>query len=690
MRIAVLARILTLGAALPLYPLLGQQADKPTTSVPRLVRLTGTFHPANGLPPGPTEGATLSIYREEQGGTPLWQETQNVSLDASGQYTAMLGITQNDGVPLDLFASGESRWVGIRFNRPGEAEQPRILLVSVPYALKAADAETLGGMPASAYLLAPADASATTDAAPGRGVRRAPLHLLGEVNTAVLPSTPEASAVKPRANNGQTNCIGVFANTTDLNCSVMWQVNGNVGIGTPTPTVALHVANPSSFKVAQFDGAFNTDSEMHFNTTGTAGNFSQFVFDDRGAPKWHLFKDPFNNFGLAQDAGTTFFEAFYNGNLAMMLGAGNVGVGTLPAYKLDVAGQVRSSSGGFVFPDGTTQTTAALGGGGGSGSQWANGSAGAIYYNGGNVGIGTATPGSKLDVAGDINFVGVVRWQGMPSLQFQQTLFQGFNVGVGPLTLASNATGGALTAVGSAALQGNIDGSDNTAVGVNSLTSSTHGSQNIAIGSNALWKNTTGNSNIALGFHAAYNLTGGGNSNNIHIGSVGALGDNNAIRIGGTAVNGDPVIQTSFFAAGIRGVTTGSNNAVPVMIDSNGQLGTVSSSRRFKQDIEDMGDASRGLMSLRPVTFRYKQPFADGSKPAQYGLIAEEVEEVYPDLVARSADGQIETVKYQVLDSMLLNEVQRQQREIDQLKQQNDQLQRRLERLEAAGAAGSR
>jgi hypothetical protein len=103
-----------------------------------------------------------------------------------------------------------------------------------------------------------------------------------------------------------------------------------------------------------------------------------------------------------------------------------------------------------------------------------------------------------------------------------------------------------------------------------------------------------------------------------------------------------------------------------------------------------MGDVSRGLMNLRPVTFRYKQPFNDGSKPIQYGLIAEEVEEVYPDLVARSADGQIETVKYQVLDSLLLNEVQRQQREIDQLKQQNDQLQRRLERLEAAGTARSR
>jgi Chaperone of endosialidase len=108
----------------------------------------------------------------------------------------------------------------------------------------------------------------------------------------------------------------------------------------------------------------------------------------------------------------------------------------------------------------------------------------------------------------------------------------------------------------------------------------------------------------------------------------------------------------------------------------------VSSSRRYKEDIQDMGDASAGLMRLRPVTFHYKKPFADGSQTMQYGLIAEEVADVYPDMVARSADGQIETVKYQLLDPMLLNEVQRQQAEIREL-------QERLSRMEAALAAVS-
>jgi len=140
-------------------------------------------------------------------------------------------------------------------------------------------------------------------------------------------------------------------------------------------------------------------------------------------------------------------------------------------------------------------------------------------------------------------------------------------------------------------------------------------------------------------------------------------------------------MQSSLFAAGVRGVTTANNNAIPVVIDSSGQLGTVNSSRRFKEDIREMGDASRGLMRLRPVTFRYRKPFADGSEPIQYGLIAEEVAEVYPDLVAHSADGQIETVKYQVLDAMLLNEVQRQQKQIRDLQEQIRKLERALTSL---------
>ena len=263
------------------------------------------------------------------------------------------------------------------------------------------------------------------------------------------------------------------------------------------------------------------------------------------------------------------------------------------------------------------------------------------------------------------------------------------NTATGSDALWRNTTGAFNTATGFDALFFNTTGGANTATGYFVLLNNTGGS-NTAMGYAALDINNTGSNNIGVGYEAAHNVAGG-NSNNIHIGTLGASGDSNTIRIGGgTSGISDTASQTAFFASGILGTTTGQNNAVPVVIDSNGQLGTVSSSRRYKEDIQDMGEASAGLMKLRPVTFRYKKAFTDGSKPIQYGLIAEEVAEVYPDLVAHSADGQIETVKYQVLDFMLLNEVQHQEREIrgleNQLTQernQNKALQERLARLEA-------
>lgn len=165
------------------------QLPEPTaaSAVPKLVRFSGAFHPADGLPVQPTESVTLAVYRDQNGGAPLWQEIQNVAVDAEGRYSVLLGAPHNDGMPLDLFTSGEPRWLGAQFNRPGEAEQPRVLLVSVPYALKAADSETLGGKPASAYLLAP---SAATDVA---GTR-----LLAGITS---------TAVKPRVISGQINRV---------------------------------------------------------------------------------------------------------------------------------------------------------------------------------------------------------------------------------------------------------------------------------------------------------------------------------------------------------------------------------------------------------------------------------------------------------------------------------------------------
>ena len=231
------------------------------------------------------------------------------------------------------------------------------------------------------------------------------------------------------------------------------------------------------------------------------------------------------------------------------------------------------------------------------------------------------------------------------------------NAAFGESALYSNTTGINNTATGAGALWANGTGSANTAVGYTALSTHATGDGNTAFGYSALWDHDTGANNIGLGAFA-----GAGNPNgsfNISIGSLGVDGENNTIRIGTVAE------QTRTFVAGIRGVTTGFADAVSVVIDSNGQLGTVSSSIRYKEDINDMGEASGRLLELKPVTFRYKDTRANGEKPLEYGLIAEEVAEVFPDLVVFNSNGQPETVKYRLLSSLLLNELQRQHQQLD-------------------------
>jgi hypothetical protein len=226
------------------------------------------------------------------------------------------------------------------------------------------------------------------------------------------------------------------------------------------------------------------------------------------------------------------------------------------------------------------------------------------------------------------------------------------NTALGSQALAANNSGSSNTAVGTFALDANTSGFNNTAVGLNALGVNTSSNNNTAVGTNAL-ANNTGTTNIAIGFNAGSSATTG--NSNIYIGNVGVAAEAFTMRLGSA--------QTRTFIDAIRGVTTG-GAAIAVLIDSAGQLGTVSSSRRFKQDIHDMDEASRRLLQLRPVTFHYKKPYADGSQPIQYGLIAEEVAETFPELAAYGADGQVETVQYHILPSLLLNEVQRQQADL--------------------------
>jgi hypothetical protein len=258
-----------------------------------------------------------------------------------------------------------------------------------------------------------------------------------------------------------------------------------------------------------------------------------------------------------------------------------------------------------------------------------------------------------------------------------------YNTGIGAFALEINSSGASNTALGYEALGQNTSGGDNTAVGAQALSNNTGGLFNVAVGQGALQANQSGSSNTAIGESALPASTGGGNiaigekaglsltngNNDIYIGSSGA-NESGTVRIGGTA-------QTATYVAGIYGSqVTGS----AVYVTSSGQLGVLASSERFKTAIASMGPKSAKLALLRPVTFRLK---SDSTGKRQYGLIAEEVAKVYPELVIRDDSGTIQGVRYEELAPMLLNEMQRQAQTIASQARRAASQEEEIRRLEA-------
>ena len=219
------------------------------------------------------------------------------------------------------------------------------------------------------------------------------------------------------------------------------------------------------------------------------------------------------------------------------------------------------------------------------------------------------------------------------------------NTAIGEQALERNTTGGFNTANGVAALFYNTTGSANTASGVDALLSNTTGDSNTASGDAALFNNTTGIGNAALGFAAGSSVTTA----------------SNVICIGANVTGAN--LSNSCFIGNIRDVTTAMGDAIPVVIDSAGQLGTTSSSQRFKKEIKPMDQASEAILALKPVTFLYK---GDNTATTQFGLIAEDVVAVSPDLVVHDGNGEIYTVRYEAVNAMLLNEFLKQHRKVEQ------------------------
>lgn len=340
-------------------------------------------------------------------------------------------------------------------------------------------------------------------------------------------------------------------------------------------------------------------------------------------------------------------------------------------YAPNVVTSINGSTGAVtipVLPSGTTGQT--------------------LYHNGTSWVANSAlsTNGTDVALTGTLNFPFGVRVGSGPKTFLHATgslnTFVGADsgssivlgtkdTGVGQGALFNNRDGASNVAVGYDALYSNVNGNANTAIGDTALSQS-RGTNNTAIGYGALGSLsslTSNGNNIGLGTAAGYNLTSG--FSNMYLGNEGVASENQTIRIGSGSVH------TRMFVAGVlNSSVTGS----AVLISGTGQLGIATSSARFKQEINDMADASDPLMKLRPVTFHYKG-HADDS--LQFGLIAEEVDKVLPELVMKDSAGQPQTVLYHEMPAMLLNELQKQQRRIEQ---QDDEIARLLSRLDALEA----
>lgn len=581
---------------------------------------------------------TFRLYTAASGGTALWTETQPSVVVSNGNFNAVLGIATPIPLPFDV-----PYWLSVAVNADAEMS-PRQPLTSSPYAFRAASldaAATVNGAQITGTIT-------TVQLADG-AVTAAKLASSGCTNGQVLQYNGVAwvcaTATGPTGPIGPSGPVGASGSQGPIG------VTGATGANGPTGATGATGASGAT-------GA--TGSQGPIGVTGATGaNGPTGATGITGATGASGATGAMGGIGPAGPTGPSGTSSWIDAP-GQVTTSVNVGIGVAsPTVALHIGGSVILAGKTMQTADSVTNTVLGIG------------AAAATTSGADNTAIGTQALTSNTSGSSNTAF-------GRTALF--STTTGSFNTASGRSALLSNNTGKGNTASGSSALVSNTTGNDNTASGLNVLFSNTVGSFNVATGGSALTANTTGNSNtaignaalesnstgnvnIAIGAGAGSNLTVG--NTNIMIGNPGVAGESGIIRIGSA--------QTKAFMAGIRGNTTGATDAITVVIDSNGELGTVSSSRSAKDDIADMNDASAMLSQLRPVTFRYKAHGSGRSvdaRPLQYGLIAEEVNEVAPELVARNAQGEIETVFYQHLTPMLLNEFQKQQARINALERE--------------------
>jgi len=561
-----------LGLALSFALLVPTVSRAQNPSVPRVINITGVFRPADGQPPATTETITLSLYADQDGDTPLWQETQQVTFDDRGRYAVVLGATHPDGIPPSVFAAG-AQWLGIVFARAGEVEASRVRLTSVPYALRAAEADTLGGHPASDYLLASEGTRAARD-------------------TAVASRSDVAGAT------GTANFVAKYVDSTNLTNSVLYDVGGVVGLGTTTPLDMFHVrftntgGNLTGLAVQNLGNTATSYSGMlFFDQNGALGQFQGF---NNSTHEYRI-----NNVARVSPVGA------FNGSINFMVG----GISRL-----------------FIGPTG-------------------------------HIGIGTTTPLGALDLSNALT--------GSPT-----TGVNLYNYGSDSFALGFNGRKARGTAAAPSAVL-----KDDTllAVTANGFGTTAFGGVATAVINMRASENWT---DAAHGSYISFSTTADGLTNPFVRMTLNASG---TINIGG-GPTAPPAVEMLQVFGDIRVGDSGSNGCIKDF-SGTGIIGTCSSDRRLKKDITPFGSVLNQLTTLQPVHYYWRAsefPNRRLGDSQAAGLIAQDVEQVLPELVETDSDG-YKAVNYSKLPLLTIQAMKELKAENDALKEQVSALKRHVE-----------
>jgi trimeric autotransporter adhesin len=559
----------------------GQQPASTDAVVPPLVNFSGVLTDTNNKALTGVVGVTFALYKDEQGGAPLWVEGQNVRPDKNGHYSVMLGSASKNGLPSEIFASGEARWLGVQ--PQGQAERPRTLLLSVPYALKAVDAQTIGGLAASAFVRAAPPATPGEPSSPGSG-------------TSSSGSQPNVSG------SGTANYVPVWTdNNGTLGNSVLFQKGtgstAKIGINTTTPSSTLDVKGGSTVRglfslpatgTATASKGFNSQALKQTASAFNSGSGTAVAqnFQWQAEPVGNNTANPTGSLNLLFAQGTsklaeTGLNIASNGQITFAKGQTFPGMGTVTSVGsgLGLTGGPITTIGTLtidttVVPQLNVANTF-------TGNQAVNGNLSATgTVTGSSFGIGSnlfafgsySLGNAFLGFAGNATMTGNYNTASGYQVLAANTTGYG-NTASGAVALSSNTTGTDNTASGTYGLSANTTGNSNTASGVSALVSNTAGSDNTASGFDTLFRNTTGSNNTASGEAALYYNTTG--NYNTALGYLAGPDRNHPGLINATAIGANAVVSQSnslvLGGTGPNAVKVGIGTATPTaMLDVRG------------------------------------------------------------------------------------------------------------------------